>query len=437
MKRYGSIALVIYLALLFSYLPAGAATEYTPAPGISTSGGHPVSGPFVIADQDIDTVNPAIAYNTIFEQYLVVWYNDRPGYDDIYAQLLDKYGNKIGNWRAPAAGAGAERRNPDVYFNPNFNEYLIVWEHIDEATGAYSIRGQRVNYNVDKQGGEIIIGTPTTSGGTAMKPKVAHAFTSGKYLVVWQNHTQASLTNDIWGRLVINNGTLDGPSFTISQGTTNFIMETPDLAYNRRRNEFLVVWDQLDSGAGLYDVYARIVRPDKTMPPDKIEISRLTASSTAPSVGALPLQSSDGQYLVAFEVDYGGGDRNVIGRMINGDGTLAPQSFFIGGSGEDDYNPSVAGNEHLNQYLVTWTRPTGGQLLFEYIAGRAFSTAGIAQSDEIFMGGVFPDHSDTIAGPLGDYLTVFDDLTLGINRDVYGRFWGNRIYLPMTLQEAH
>lgn len=435
MKKTACLAFIICTALLFSQFPATASLENEPAAPVSPSGGYPVGGLFVIADQDIDTLNPAIAYNTIFEQYLVVWYNDRPGYDDIYAQLLDKNGKKIGNWRAPAAGAGAERRNPDVYFNPNFNEYLIVWEHVDEATGAYSIRGQRVNSNVDKQGGEIIIGTPTTSGGTATKPRVVHAYSAGKYLVVWQNHTQGSLTDDIWGQLVINDGTLDGGRLTISQGTTGFIMETPDLAYNSKRNEFLVVWEQLDTAASLYDVYARIVRPDKSMPPGTIEISRVTSSSTAPAVGALPLETTDGQYLVVYEVDYGG-DLNLIGRLVNGDGTLDPTPFFVAGDSEDEYSPSVAGNEHLNEYLVTWSKTSAPPFMFETVFGQTISTAGTNQSPELSLGSIFANRSDATAGPWGDYLVVFDDQTLGFNRDVYGRLWGNRVYLPITLQAA-
>lgn len=399
---------------------------------ISSSGGSPIASPFIVADQSVDTVHPAVAQNSIFDQYLVVWYNDRPGYDDIYAQLLDGNGKLAGNWHPIAYGTGAERRFPDVAFSPNFNEYLVVWEQIDEATGGYSIRGQRVDNNGMPTGSEITIATPTTIGGTAMAPKVEHAFTAGKYLVVWQNHTQGNLSNDIFGQLVTNDGKLDGGSLVISQGTTGFSMGIPDLAYNRRMNEFLVTWDQLDKGANLNDVYARIVRPDHSMPPTKIEIARYTASSTNPTVAALPITQNDGQYLVAWELHYGANDKDILGRLVDGNHTVANWTIDIARTNLDESNPAAVGHEGLSHYLVTWSKPTAPPIVFNGIWGRAFTTAGIPTNIEKWTGGVLAGNPAPVAGDHGEYLVVFDDLTLTANRDIYGRLWGNRIYVPMV-----
>jgi hypothetical protein len=42
-------------------------------------------------------------------------------------------------------------------------------------------------------------------------------------------------------------------------------------------------------------------------------------------------------------------------------------------------------------------------------------------------------HSAVTGGPLGDFLVAFDDVT---GSGVYGRLWGNRIYLPLVVRES-
>ncbi|MCK4724244.1 MAG: hypothetical protein KAT29_00505, partial [Anaerolineales bacterium] len=295
---------------------------------VISSSGAPIGGwPFTIADQPVDTVYPALAFNNIdiFAQYMAVWQNDRPGYDDIYGQLISKSGELIGGWRSIAAGQDAERRYPDVAYNPNFNEYLVVWEHENSSTGALSIRGQRISMNGDKEGIEIEISGPGPSSG--FKPVVAHAFSAGIYLVVWENHTQGGLSNDIRAQLVSNTGALIGVNFDVATGTTQYSHELPDVAYNRRMNEYLVVWQRFDknanAGAGIYDIYAQVVRPDRSFG-STLQITYYTKSCTAPAVAAHPTATDKGQYLLVWQQHYSADDREIMGRFVYGDGNAAP-----------------------------------------------------------------------------------------------------------------
>ena len=125
------ISAILTITLLFSFgieIKAVHSSTASKPEMFVLAGGEPIENAFVVADQSVDTVHPAVAHNAIFDEYLVAWYNDRPGYDDIYAQLLDGNGSKIGGWRSIAAGTGAERRFPDVDHSLNFNEFLVVWE---------------------------------------------------------------------------------------------------------------------------------------------------------------------------------------------------------------------------------------------------------------------------------------------------------------------
>ena len=74
---------------------------------------------------------PSVAYSSDRQEYLVVWYNDRPGNDDIRAQRVSKNGTLVGGPFYVSAGAGADRRYPTVAYNSKNGQYLVVWEHND------------------------------------------------------------------------------------------------------------------------------------------------------------------------------------------------------------------------------------------------------------------------------------------------------------------
>jgi len=392
--------------------------------------GSPIGGPFLVGDEDVPTASPAVAYNSIWDEYLVVWQNDRPGFDDIYAQLVSEDGDLVGGRRVITWGADTERRYPDVAYNPNWNEYLVVWEHYDHATGSFSIRGQRVSWEGEPTGGEILI----SSGGpvSGWQPKVAHAFTSGMFLVVWESHTQGGVSNDVKGQLIANGGGLVGGNFDVALGDWSFSHEQPDLAYNRGSNEFLVAWQQEDKNASLYDVYARIVRPDGSMPPSTIEIARYTAHSTAPAVGAIPAAIPGGQYLVAWELQYGPSNRNIMARFVKGDGSTPGPGFYVCSRGDDEVRPAVAGNERSASYLVSWTQSMG----WSNINGQEIAAGGALTGPNRVLAGKYADNAAVSDGSLGDFLVAYDDQPYTANRDTWGYLWGNRVYLPFVTRNG-
>ncbi|HDN78827.1 MAG TPA: hypothetical protein ENG33_00005, partial [Chloroflexi bacterium] len=58
--------------------------------------GSPIGSSVNISNQSVDAVYGSVAYNPDWQEYLVVWYNDRPGNDDIQAQRVSKDGNLVG-----------------------------------------------------------------------------------------------------------------------------------------------------------------------------------------------------------------------------------------------------------------------------------------------------------------------------------------------------
>ena len=411
--------------------------------GVAGMGGDLIGSNFTIAnDSSLTETNPAVAYNPDLGEYLVVWYNDRPGNDDIQAQRVSTNGTLVGSPFYIAAGAGAERRFPDVAYNSDDKEYLVVWQETDNSTSQTTIRGRRVSWTGNLLTGVFNIFT----GDPSLEPAVAYSTTSHKYLIVWY---WFDMTGDnIMGRTYSTSTGLGSVQY-ISQDTTGSIPRgQPDVAYCSTRDEFLVVWRQFASGSN-WDIYARLVAGDGTLlSPASIVVSTLGHDETTPAVAALPLNSNEGDYLVVWEMNTGS-DTGIYALTVNVDigGSPSVGSFplIVYDSSENESAPAVAGNENGKRYLVTWKQhykmDLGGGLFLEFdgIAGRAVSSDG-KLSDGTFMdpgtwiGGMAAVNSAIAAGPLGDFLVAFDDTGLTSSRGIYGQVWGYRTYLPLAIR---
>lgn len=397
----------------------------------ATSGG-PIGYNFVISNDPETEVHPAVAYNSQREEYLVVWYNDRAGNDDIRAQRVSKNATLAGGPFYISGGPGADRRYPDVAYNSQHNEYLVVWEHFDGS--GFSIVAQRVSATGQLQGGEITVESHSFPVLNHYLPAVAYAYTLDKYLVVWQRDDWTGLKN-ISGRVLSGTGTPEATGFDISLDSGGAPREEPDVAYNRTRNEYLVVWKEIDPSLGDFDIYGRRVQGNGTpLHPESIEIRRGGGDQNAPAVAAIPTTPNQGHYLVVWEDRWIPHDGDIHARRVTGEGNPDGAYFVISEPEEDQTNPAVAGNESAQQYLVVWTHPSPLPFLFVGVGGRAVSMRGVLLGQETGLGGLFADHTAVASGRLGDFLVAFDDPELIANRGIYGQLWGNRVFLPIVLK---
>jgi hypothetical protein len=424
----------ILLVTTIGSTPAGALThqgESADQQAVKASSAGPLSRPFLIGDlgdQGVDAVESAVAYNTQSQEYLVVWYNDRPGCDDIYGRRVSANSGVLGPRFFIAAGCpNQERRYPDVVYNSQHNEYLVVWEHFDGSY--YSIHGRIVSATGGLPGSEF-----TISSGPALKncyrPSVAYASTSDKYLVVWERQVVANISRDIEAQVLTGTGTLDGSNYLLATGTWAYAYGSPDLSYNHRSNGYLVVWEQLDKNASRSDIYGHLVHGSGTpMSGPDIEIMKESTSQSNPAVAALPIAPS-GQYLVTWE--YGTSSRAVCSRVVASDGTPAT-GLYVSGEILDEANPAVAGNESTQQSLAIWTRYSDPPIITADLVYWVVSAAG---NWTIFggLGGLFLDHSAVAAGKSGDFLVTFDEITSAGKRGIWGVVWGIRLYMPLVVK---
>jgi hypothetical protein len=422
MKKTCLIALVLELGIVATFLAA-------PTSAIA---GVPIGDRFVIHnDGSVPEVSPAVAYNSQRQEYLVVWYNDRAGCDDIQAQRVSRTGVLLSDFYV-AAGCSDERRYPDVAYNSQDNEYLVVWEHWWGTQVVIS--GQRVSATGQLLGNEFHIAD--TYDYYYSEPRVGYASTSDRYLVVfgydWVGSRGIQALEYHWDG---SNNVL-GSTFDIVPTTATDAPDQPDLAYNRSRNEFLVVWRQMPSG-GDYDVYGRRVKmaggagtlgaafPIATSADDEV----------TPAVAAVPTVPNEGQYLVAWERD-SGINRDIRARTVAGDGTLG-SARALANTGWSEHSPAVAGCESSHQFLATWVWiPVVTPPAMMQVQGRALALDGVPLDGTTTVGGGQVFEVAVASGPVGDFLVAFDDNeVIGTsNRGIYGWLWGNRIYIPLVLR---
>ena len=258
--------------------------------------------------------------------------------NEIFGQLLDgTTGADVGvnDFRISDMGPNADPEydagRPAVAFNPVSGEYLVVWRGEDDAGGLvfdeFEIYGQRISAEL---GGEVgvndfrISDMGSTDGDTDFSgesPAVAHNPTTNEYLVVWSGDDDSNgLVVDeleIYGQL------LDGSSgaeigvndFRISDmgpdGDPNFVAEEPSVAYNAVDDEYLVGWEANDDNPALatgeFEIYAqRIDAAGSPVGANDLRVSHMgTDGESAPKARnpSIAYDSVRNEYLVAFNGD--------------------------------------------------------------------------------------------------------------------------------------
>jgi len=425
------IASILSVLLLPSFLAvltasAGVGGLHDLRPDAVPSGG-PVGGLFQISFKSIDTHNPAVAYHAQRQEYLVVWENDRPNNDEIQAQRLSASGDLLGNPFFVSAGPGADRFWPDVVYNSQRQEYLVIWVH--DPPGAFQLHAQAVA----GQGGTT---RPVVTFATGLWSigglQIAYSSASDKYLVVWDSSGGPS--DNVYGQVLNSDGSTSGTNFVVAGPLLNNLRTS--VAYNRSRNEYLVVWDEFSPASTNRDVHGRRVQGNGTpMFPDKLTLAALPNDQWAAPVAAMPTEPNKGQYLVGFEdLSPPGSDTNLWAQRLAGEGQPQGGHFPLFESPEKDTNLAIAADEHTHRYLLVserrfvgiWGQPS-------VLVARELSLEGILLGGEVWIGEEQPTTPAVAAGPAGEFLVVFANKPGGSTFDIYGHRWGpHRVFLPVV-----
>ena len=358
---------------------------------------------FMGHDTQFDADSPAVAYNPLWEEYLVVWSGDDntgalvDGENEIFGQFVDaETGAKVSSvWRisdvGPDGNTAYDAYAPAVAYNSTAHEYLVVWYGDDDTAplvdGEYEIFCQRLRINGHRIGSSVRIssmGPDGNAGYSAYAPAVVYNSTANEYLVVWSGDDDAAPLVDGEFEIYIQRLDADGnqvgtDDFRISSmgpdGNANYAATSPAVAYNSQDNEYLVAWSGDDDTAPLADEEREIFGQRLSATGNQVGTNDFRISRMGPDgnagydayTPAVAYNSHSNEYLVVWRGDDTTGalvddEWEIFGQFVNAaTGALIDSNFRLSHMGPDGNvsyaayeGPAVAYNSQDNQFLVVW-----------------------------------------------------------------------------------
>ncbi len=388
----------------------------------------PRLSPFInIWLDDVDNYEPAVAYNSLHDEYLVVWYNDQGGgLWDIYARRVRGDGTLLSDF-CVVSDVGRKNWQPDVAYSPTQDAYLVVYTYEVNASD-YDLWAKRVGWNGGWMSAEIHI---NQEAGKQWNPAVAYNSQNDEYLVVYENWWGGGLRDIAAQRVKASDGSLlSWRNIATGAGEERVF---PDVAYNQARNEYLIVYGYGPSNNG--GIRGKVASTNLGTLGSEVHICEdFHYDQDFPAVAAGP-----DEYLVVWEDgDWSTNNYDIFARRVNGDGSQGPSGGFeIDGIGDSNLhvNPAVAYGAGYG-YLVAWRYYEGGSnqnIYGRYVmpgqdsaAGEEFAIDGDSGSQR---------YPAVACNPSGDCLVVEDDNYPGPDYEIRGRFVRpHHIYLPLTLR---
>ena len=224
---------------------------------------------------------PVVAFDIIHEEFLVVWFSQQgPHTMDIYARRVNMDGS-LGTWFSVFSAAGENHTLPAVAYNEVRDEYLVAWNY--PYDGSWDVFGSLISWNGSSIGAPFLI-----SGGSGSQayPDVAFNPNDDEYLVVYGNHWAAGL-RDIAAQRVDGDGSLlSWANIATSPGADRY---SPGVAFSPELSTYLIGYSRCVINGVDCDLAGKIAAPDLAGVSSVLEIDIVDDSTEQvynPAVGA-------------------------------------------------------------------------------------------------------------------------------------------------------
>jgi hypothetical protein len=271
----------------------------------------------------------------------------------------------------------------DVAFNPDDNEYLVVWESdgLTELNGVNDIYGQRLSSATNERIGIAFRISNLADGDknhTSNDPRIVYNLTAHEYLVVWNGSGLFNSPDnffEVYGQRLSRAGKEIGGDFRISHTTdlgrvsTNFVRSSSqaDVAWNRANNEYVVIWKGMGEPEDVVrmEIYGQRLKANGELLGKYFRISHTTDQginfhANAP---AIAYDSRENQYLVVWsggfrkesQVEVWGIGLSAAGEALrpSNDFRISQVSTDVGTDRRASF-PHVVYNSVNNEYFVVF-----------------------------------------------------------------------------------
>lgn len=301
---------------------------------------------FPITRSSGDQYPPAIAYNSIENNYLVVWYDERNANStgaDIYGQLVTPTGlSTMSNFLI--CGSPDDQAYVDVAYNSQDNEYLVIWFNY----GDDSIHCRRVSAT-----GELLASERYVCASADLLPSIAYNSQENMYLVACPVGDYTILVSDIYGQLLDNQGMRQGNSFSICSAV--LIQDLPEAVYNSLDNEYFVVWEDIRNSisAPTFDIYGQIVSETGQRMGSNIAISPTDGYNWEGTPG-VAYNGDRNEYFVVWQDDRNYPDLDIFGQILEASGRLRGESFAVCAAYGRQAFANIGYSSISKEYVVVW-----------------------------------------------------------------------------------
>ena len=260
--------------------------------------------------------------------------------------------------------------HPQVAYNPNANEYMIVWSN------GKDIFAQRLSSEGSANPPVITI---TTARGRQNWPSIAFDPDNNRYLVVWDDDRNAAFTgHDIFGRFFHPNGAPMGAEFPIIVAPAN--QRQPRLAFDSNQDAYLLVWsDSRNAIATGLDIFGQVLFTNGLPRGGSFSISTAPADQTDPAVAFNP---STNDYLVFWSDNRDPESKNLFGQRVSPPNKIGAEVRGVVDNTSNQFAPSLSFDVERNEYLLIWCDDRGGPATFLDLRGRLLSGGGSPSSEE-------------------------------------------------------
>jgi len=249
--------MVLAVAVVGASVIVASAAAFKP---IGPAGGLRVSVTGTDGDVNRFAGNSAVAFNPARGEYLVVYEADDLAtlFElEIFAQRVTRRGRLIGSQiRVSVTGTDGDATrdafDPAVAYNPRLKQYLVAWEADGLATeGENEIFARRLGGAGGLIGGQVRVSTTNLDGDAdrdATDPDVAYNSKRNQYLVTWEgDHNELEDEDEIhFQRLSATGGELGGDTRITTTGPGGdalFDALDAEVAYNPKADQYLIVWE--------------------------------------------------------------------------------------------------------------------------------------------------------------------------------------------------